>query len=693
MKTDNLTKIALAAAAVGACVMTGNAENRALWGSLMGKSNGTYLKEDIGKLLLSWRMMPGDNAETAFDLYQSADGGLTETKLNGAPIKATNFQPASFGTSADLTFRLTYAGQDETIGSYTISKAQLAEKLPYISIPLKGTEDVCTVEGIRYGANDASVGDLDGDGEMEIVVKRLRMAVDADGKITDEGTGGSMGSADVRHNVIWDAYKLDGTFMWRVMSGPSIILGNSSSFAIADFDGDGKAEMVIKTGEGTVFGDGTEIGDTDGDGKTDYRTWTGGWVDHYNSAGPEFFSVIDGATGKELARADYIYRDTSEAWGDGYWKRANSHRLGVAWFSGEYPSIFIGRGVYARTVCEGWDYRDGRLTRRFHFDTATEKDAANRDGRPNSAYAAQGNHSFNAADLDGDGKDEVMYGSMALDDDGHGLWSSRLGHGDANHVGKFLPDREGLQVFHCLESGKTNVALHDAATGEVIWNNVATADSDCGRCLVADLDPASPGCEFWWAGSNAYSADGKDLGYKPKSCNMAIWFDGSLNRQLLNETKIDSHSTRVFTMYRYDLSFNNGTKSNPSWYGDILGDWREEIIAPDATKVKDIKIFSTWIKTDHRFPWLMTDHTYQNSALNQNVGYNQPNNLGYYLGSDLKSDSEAWANDSAGVEDITVPAVTPAAGDDDAWYNLQGQRVANPSRGLFIHNGKKVILK
>ena len=164
----------------------------------------------------------------------------------------------------------------------------------------------------------------------------------------------------------------------------------------------------------------------------------------------------------------------------------------------------------------------------------------NKDGKANSAYDGQGNHAFNVADLDGDGRDEVMYGSCAFDDDGTGLWTTGLGHGDANHVGRFLPDREGLQVYHCLETGKTMVALHDAKDGSTLWKKVSDSDNDMGRCLVSDIDPASPGCEFWWYGSNAWSQDGtKDLGYKPKSCNMAIWFDGTLSRQLINEGIIE----------------------------------------------------------------------------------------------------------------------------------------------------------
>ena len=249
------------------------------------------------------------------------------------------------------------------------------------------------------------------------------------------------------------------------------------------------------------------------------------------------------------------------------------------------------------------------------------------------------------------------------------------------------------------------VALHDAATGAIIWDKKANEDNDMGRALVADINPGSPGCEFWWYGSNAYSWDGsKDLGFKPSSCNMTIWFDGTLSRQLINENIIDSPANgRTFTMYRYNESFNNGTKSNPGWYGDMLGDWREEVIVPDQSKVKDIKVFSTWYPTEHKFPWLMSDHTYLMSCINENVGYNQPTNLGYYLGSDLKSDAEAWAaaekmldwtrnwGVTSGIETIQTSNLKL----QNSTFNLMGQKVTDGQmhRGLYIVNGKKVFKK
>ena len=748
MKTRTLSVFLSTLLAVGALAQTANLQDRAMWSSIncvTDASLGDYTQYN-DKLLVSWRLLPTDDENTAFNLWRKMGENGSWSCVNDPfktgkkGIKATNYQVASVSTvTDDFYFRLTYADEsikgsamncDNYIAEYRLPKERIESKLPYISIPLKSTEDVSNYPNeFKYQANDCSVGDLDGDGQMEVVVKRLLTYYNADGTV--KGTSEGAGDSDPRaqHIVLFEAYKLDGTFMWRVMSGPNIIAGNSSNFGVADLDGDGCAEVVTKTGEGTVFGDGQQIGDTDNDGRTDYRSiWPAG---HYTGdgpkgyGGPEFFSIIDGKTGKELARANFISRgpegQTPAQWvakwevndwdwdprdKKYYWKLANSLRLGIASFDGKKNHIFLGRGVYGRTKVEAWDYSNGQLTRMWKLDT---KDAGgqdrNKDGKPNSAYAGQGNHAFNAADLDGDGKDEIMYGSCAWDDDGTGLWTTGLGHGDASHVGVFQKGYAGLQVYHCLESGKTEVALHDAKTGKVIWDIVAPSEGDQGRCMVADVDPTSEGCEFWKYGNELFDQNGKALykdGIRKKesSCNAGIWFDGNLSRQMMDGGIINSFAHgRTFTMYRYDVSFNNSTKSNPGWYGDMLGDWREEVIVPDATKLKDLKIFSTWYPTEHRIPWLMTDHTYYMQCINQNVGYNQPTNVGYYIGSD-QTDAEIWAaakkveedRQKAIVTDIrTLPADVQRQ-TDDAWYNMKGQKINQPQRGgIYIHQGKKVI--
>ncbi|MBQ7512313.1 MAG: hypothetical protein IJU11_06185 [Prevotella sp.] len=659
---------------------------RMLWGSINSTDNAS---DKVNRtynhiILLSWRMLPGDDADTAFDLYRSVNGGA-ETKLNTAPIQGkTNFQDTKADRSKTNSYRLTLSGSSETIGTYTMTSTQSKSGLPYCEIPLRSTTDVCALDTIWYEANDASVGDLDGDGMPEIVIKRLLTHGKADRSVVYEGTAATESPKHVRHTVLYEAYKLDGTFLWRVCSGPNIMLGNSSSFAIADFDGDGCCEMAIKTGEGTVFGNGSEIGDTDGDGITDYREDG----KHYIGQGPEFFSIVDGKTGRELARNKFIERGQSEDWGDNYYKRASSLRVAVANFDGVLPSVLICRGIYERSALQAWNYRNGKLSRLWQFDTNQNK--RGRDGKLYSRYAAQGFHSLSVGDVDGDGFDEVVYGSMTVDHDGQGLYSSEYGHGDALHLGKFDPSRDGLQIFSCQEFGKTMAVLRDAQTGDAIWEAASDTDNDTGRALIADIDPSSPGCELWWYQSNACGISGEDLGYKPTSCNMGIWFGGGLNRQLYNLSSIHQQhdNNRIFSLYRYDAIHVNGTKGNPSWYGDLLGDWREEVILPDSTRTKNLKVFSTWYPTDYQFPWLMTDHVYEMSALNQNVGYNMPTQLGYYLGSDMKPGDQPW------VSGITTFANFPATGNHvGVYYDLQGRQVAHPTKGLYILNGHKILIK
>jgi rhamnogalacturonan endolyase len=760
----------LAAGMTLAQAQTANLQDRALWGSIaVAPGSGAINLGDYqtanNKMLLTWRRLPGDTEETAFNLWRKMGDNGTWSCVNDVfktgkkGIKGTSFQHAALSTvNGDLHYRLTYADPevkgadmncDEYIGEYTMTKAQAVNKLPYIEIPLQPTDDCSDYPNeFKYQANDCSVGDLDGDGQMEIVVKRLLTVYNSEGQITATSEGAADTDKRARHIAIFDAYKLDGTFLWRVKSGPNIIAGNSINFAVADLDGDGCSEVVTKTSEGTVFSDGYEIPDTDGDGKVDYRDiWPAG---HYTGdgpkgyGGPEFFSVIDGKTGRELARANFICRGkegetpaelaknyeandwkwdprTKKYW----WKLANSLRLGVARFkSGSGLQVFLGRGVYGRTVVEGWQYDPtpttdfyvhpeikspetkefaGTLTRLWKIDTDDSggKDV-NKDGKPFSAYAGQGNHAFNVADLDGDGLDEVMYGSCAWDNDGTGLWSTGLGHGDANHVGVFQKDYEGLQVYHCLESGKTEVALHDAKTGNTIWAVVAATEGDQGRCMVADVDPTSPGCEFWKYGNELYNQNGEQLcdsegnRKKESSANAGIWFDGYLNRQMIDGGIINSYSHgRTFTMYRYDISFNNSTKSNPGWYGDMLGDWREEVIVPDATKLNNIKVFSTWYPTEHSIPWLMLDHTYYMQCIHEQVGYNQPTNVGFYMGSEM-TDEEIWdafwkANPQAPDQlvgdvngdglvnalDIQKIINVSASGSHDSPYDLNGDGLVN----------------
>ena len=648
-----LTIAATALMSSTAVASTSLLSNRGMTASVNSVKSSVYPTSDseyastIGKVLVSWRMMPEDDFETAFDVYRQQVGG-NRIKISGdGVIASTCLQDSYTDFSKDIVYELCYKGSTEVIASCTITSEQLQKGHPYKSVPLQKWEG--TPEGFIYKVNDCSYGDLDGDGEMEIVVKR---GARVDSLLMVNGGLADDERPEIRHTAIWEAYKMDGTMLWRVCSGPNIPTGNSTSFAIYDFDGDGKCEVATRLSEGAVFGDGMEIGDTNGDGKTDYRTF--GNI-HINGH-PEWLCVIDGQTGKELARTDFIPTgNDSEAWGDDYWKRAASIRIGVIKCDQDTTSILIARGVYARSVVETWDYANGKLKQRWRFDSN------NINCRH---YAGQGYHSLSVGDVDGDGLDEMCYGSMTLDHDGSPMYVSgskngkeyvvtgaRLesgftgyGHGDALRLGDFLPYRDGLEIWACFETGDYGAALRAAQTGETIWCHKESGD--VGRCCVADLFPEYPGCEMWWYGGKIMTADGEQIttnggeSLSPPANNVAVWFTGSLNRQLLDGNKVctrnitDGKERRALRANFFDAKAINGTKDNPCLYADLLGDWREEIIYVDSAETQ-LKIFSTWYPTEYRFHPLLKDHLYEMSALNQNIGYNQSTEMGNYLGSDL----------------------------------------------------------
>ncbi|MCC8088720.1 MAG: hypothetical protein LIO79_05595 [Rikenellaceae bacterium] len=596
-------------------------------------NNGTlnasnYTRENSA--LISWRFMPDDDKGLGFDLYRKAASGDDYVKLNSDPVtNSTNFLDETLNVNEDNHYRLTNASTGEILDELLFTSAMASES--YISIPLMPLEAPDAAH--PYIVMDVAVGDLTGDGEYELIVKR-----ECDAWMQDVyHQGYSPGE------TVIEAYKMDGTFMWRVGLGPNISQGKPTSpFAVADFDGDGRCEVLVRSSELTTFGDGTQIGDVNGDGITFYQEEADGRL----LSGPEFFSVLDGLTGAELARADYIERGPKEewaaTWGDDWGNRMNRYLVGCGYFDGvdKKPSVLITRGYYAKTVLEAWDFdRATGLTKRWNF-TATPNGE-------NSAFAGQGNHQMALGDIDGDGRDDIVYGAMSVDSYGRGMYSSGWGHGDALHLGKFDPNRSGLQIWSCFEDGHKGASFRDAKTGAEIhgFDN----PGDVGRALIADIDPNVPGCEMWTSEGDVYDVNGNflytidDIGGSRWGATFyttnAIWWTGSLNRQFFARTMIDEYIpgsgiSRVNTLSFLGVDYTNDTKGTPAFYGDIFGDWREEIIFPSSDHT-EIRIISTPHVTEYRFPYLMSDHIYHLSTIHQNVGYNPPTHLGYYLGSDL----------------------------------------------------------
>lgn len=580
-----------------------------------------FYQADGKGVFLSWRLLGTEPMDVGFNVYRQI-GSTAPQRLNDQPLSSgTNFIDlhAKLDDTTSYFVRAVNAG----IEGEASKPFQLTANPPprdYLAIPLK------TPNG--YNAGDASVADLDGDGEYEIVIHMTGRGRDnSQGGFTDE--------------PILHAYKIDGTLLWAINLGKNIREGaHYTQFMVCDLDGDGKAELVCKTADGTIDGVGKVIGDASADHRQqDPRGRLG-----YILKGPEFLTVFNGSTGAAMSTVAYepqrhpdTHSPTPEqmnaVWGDGYGNRIDRFLACIAYLDGQRPSVVMCRGYYTRTVLAAWDWRDGKLTQRWVFDS----DKVARDAG-NNPWRGQGDHSLTVGDVDADGKDEIVYGAMVVDDDGTGLYSTRLGHGDAQHMSDLDPSRPGMEIWSIHEkppAGRAGVEMRNAKTGEIYFE--AAHGVDVGRGMAADIDPRHPGYEMWGGTRNLFNTKGENIGPRPSSQNMAIWWDGDLLRELLDGVSIskwDYEAGRQNTLFdgrALGLASNNGSKSNPCFSADILGDWREELIAR-TTDNRELRIYSTTIPTEYRLPTLMHDSQYRLSIAWQNVAYNQPPHPSFFLG-------------------------------------------------------------
>ncbi|XEC95099.1 rhamnogalacturonan lyase [Paenibacillus tarimensis] len=602
------------------------------------------LKSDDG-IFISWRLLADEYAQDVkFNIYRDGE------KLNTEPLSVTNF------TDSEGVPGNTYTVETLVRGIASENNEVTAAAKDYLSIPLQKPEGGTTATGdYTYNSNDASVGDLDGDGEYEVIVAWLPS--NAMMALEDVITG----------PTIFDAYKLDGTLLWRINMGPNLTSGPQyHQFVVGDMDGNGKSEFLIKSADGTtVYGatdgvyDSSKILSVIGDPEADWVNDGGHVVD-----GPEYISVFDGETGEVIDTIDYAFPVEKEkgdggiSWGDDFYNRSDRFLAAMAYLDGVTPSAIYGRGYYARTTFAAYSLVDGELREIWTFDS----DEAGRGG-------GLGNHNLAVGDVDNDGFDEIIAGSLTLDHDGTILYAMDGGmgrvqgsHGDALHVGAFDPDREGLHVFGVHEENTVaSLEYHDGATGETL--QAFYAYKDAGRGVAANIT-SSPGYEFWGAGGltvetggGVYNVQGsvvadsfRDIGLP---VNFVIYWDGDVLHELLDGTSITKYNettgaANVMRNFEGVVS-NNGTKANPTLQADILGDWREEVIyrTPDDA---ELRIFSTTIPTPYRLYTFMHDPVYRMAIAWQNATYNQPPHIGFYLGEDISDTLLAGALDEESID-------------------------------------------
>ena len=562
------------------------------------------IRENPSTVAVSWRYLSSDPMDESFDIYRNGE------KVNKYPIRnATFFQDIYKGTESVLY-------TVKAIQSKTESNYQLPSDAPagYLNIPLNRPENGTTPAGQSYfyAPNDASIGDVDGDGEYEIILK------------WDPSNAHDNSHDGYTGEVYFDCYKLNGQHLWRINLGRNIRAGaHYTQFMVFDLDGDGKAEVVMKTADGTVDGKGKVIGDA----QADYRNEQGRIL-----TGPEYLTVFNGLTGEAMQTIDYVpERGNLMDWGDNRGNRSDRFLACVAYLDGIHPSVVMCRGYYTRTVLAAYDWNGKELKERWIFDS-------NHPGCED--YAGQGNHNLRVGDVDGDGCDEIIYGSCAIDHNGKGLYTTKMGHGDAIHLTHFDPSRKGLQVWDCHENKRDGSTYRDAATGEILFQ--IKDSTDVGRCMAADIDPTQPGVEMWSLASGGIrNIKGEVVKARVRglSCNMAVWWDGDLLRELLDRNIVSKYNWKKgvcerIAIFEGALS-NNGTKATPCLQGDIVGDWREEVLLRTADNTA-LRLYVSTIPTDYRFHTFLEDPVYRISIATQNVAYNQPTQPGFYFGPDLQ---------------------------------------------------------
>ena len=601
-----------------------------LWGCIELCAQGEQKREKLsrgvvavaqegGGVLVSWRLLADDPNHATFNVYRELGKG-EPVRVNSVPI-----------ARATCVVDEGDAGEGIRYFVRPVSDGREGESSPSVPVWESGYLEIPLDTPPGYRPGDASIGDLDGDGEFELVVHQV-------------SRGRDNAHSGITSRPILEAYELDGERLWRIDLGINIREGEHyTQFMVYDLDGDGKAEVACKTADGTVDAKGKIIGDREKDWRDlDESSRSYGRV----LKGPEFLTVFEGATGATLQTVGYIPgRDPIDGWGgiggnggnDSYGNRCDRFLACVAYLDGERPSLVMCRGVYGRTVLAAWDWRGGELSTRWVFDSGVSRPPYE-DASP---YSGMGGHSISVADVDHDGRDEIVYQAMVVDDNGKGLHTSGLRHGDSMHVGDFDPERPGLEIFTVQENeGRTvrfrtpGAAMRDARTGEFLWSH--SPGIDVRKGMVADIDPRHSGCEAWGGPGGLRSAKGKQIGPAPRTMGFGIWWDGDLLRELAEPSRIAKwnwRESREETILRLPSSRRS---RNPCLVADMLGDWREEILVA-AAGGSALRLYTTSMSTTHRLTTLMHDPQYRRAIACQNVVYNQPPHPSFFLGARVEA--------------------------------------------------------
>ena len=565
--------------------------------------------------LVNWRYLGTDTPDTTFKLYR--DTKLIYTSTSG---DATCYKDTEGSVNSTYTLRVYNNSNASNYTTYSTEyklNYDSAAKAGYFDIQLDTPKD--SRLGATYTANDASVADLNGDGDYELIIK------------WDPNNSQDNSKSGATSNVIIDAYEMEpgnATRLWRIDLGQNIRAGaHYTQFMVYDFDGDGKAEMVCKTAPGSKDGQGNYVNKASKD--SDIKNASDNGKSYANSSGyvlsgSEYLTLFDGESGKAL---DTIYyepaRGTVSSWGDNYGNRVDRFLACVAYLDGKTPSVVMCRGYYTRSVLAAYTVENNRLVSQWLFDS----------NNAGSSYAGQGNHNLAAADVDNDGKDEIVYGSMTVDHDGTGLYSSKLGHGDALHVGDFIPGNGALEIYQVHETSPYGASLRNAKTGKIIkhW----TASKDTGRGIADNIIPGNSEAEFVCTGDSViYNSSGSKVAdwssVTKWNMNSLIYWDGDLEREVLDRTMIDDYPNgRIFT--GQGIEFNNSTKANMCITADLFGDWREEIVAR-LSDGSGVRVYATSYDTDYRLYTLMHNTQYRTGVAAENVAYNQPPHVDFFIG-------------------------------------------------------------